>query len=381
MDTKINNSRSTINFAVSVSDLFGNDTTVSIVSADMQIEKVKETAIKQLVENESSNNFSQFRLILVRDIPRALSDDKTLKQEQIEDGDSAILLKNRNKQVSSLVKDGVVSHDGPTQSAIDRATEGLPNFASASNKTKTPGSNDISSQVEQTFRKVLLSLLDLSYKFMHFEQEDVNVKPDINPTFLKEIIDMGFSERRAKKALLENNMDRNMAMEWLLNNSEVASEDELPSSQTDEPMDTGSVKVQPRRRVKTRSRTFVPNPDHLKLLLEMGFSKDQSIRALRINNNNPSTACDWLLSDHEEMEEIPEDSDEPLSPDSELYKALVSNPTIHIGLHDKKVLEALEDMVENPWRRNNWAYESAVGNVLLQILKLYNKYSTTATQN
>ena len=375
MDPKINSARS-VSYAVFISDLFGNETTVNIASNDMLIEKVKEAAIKQLFENEGSSNFGQFRLILVKDIPRLLSDDKTIKQEQLEDGNSAILLKSRSKQVSSLVKDGVVSHDGPTQSAINRATEGLPDFTNVSDKSKTQGS-DLSSpsQVEQTFRKVLLALLDLSYKFMHFDQADQMAPSEIDPTPLKELTDMGFSEQLAKKALLENNMNKNMAMEWLLTHST-----DPASSQTDEPMETSSTKHVIRKRVKTRSRAFVPNPAHLEVLLDMGFSKEQSIQALRINGNNPNTACEWLLSDHKDLQDTSDDIDEPLSPDTELYKALVSNPTIHIGLHDKKVLEALEDMVENPWRRNNWAYESAVGNVLLQILKLYNKYSTTATQ-
>ena len=382
MDAKMSNTKTiaSASFAVSVSDLFGNDTIVSVASPDINVEKIKETAIKQLVENESSNNFNQFRLILVGAVPRRLCDDKTVKEELIEDGDSAILIKSKSKQVSSLVKDGLASRDGPTLSAIARATEGLPDFTHGLDKVKTqPTDPSSSSQVEQTFRKVLLALLDLSYKFLHFDEDVQNpATPQINDTYLKELMDMGFSENRAKKALLANDMDRNMAMEWLLTHPEMESEDEPDSRQVDEQMDTSSIKDAPRRRIKTRSRTFVPNPNHLEVLRDMGFTKEQSIQALRINGNNPHTACEWLLSDHKDAADAEEDSDEPLSPDSELYKALISNPTIHIGLHDKKVLEALEDMVENPWRRNNWAYESAVGNVLLQILKLYNKHSTTS---
>ena len=367
--------------SIFVSDLFGNESTVNVVSPDIQIEKVKESAIKQLTENESSSNFSQFRLILVKGLPRLLCDDKTVKQELIEDGDCMILLsKSRNKQVSSLVKDGVVSHDGPNQAAINRATEGLPDFTNVTDKSKIVGADlSSTSQVEQTFRKVLLALLELSYKFMHFDQDvplEAVSKPPVDAKQLTALMDMGFSEQRARKALVTNNMDQNLAMEWLLSHTEEG--DESVES-NDEVMDTDVVKVVPKKRIKTRSRAFVPNPTHLSLLLDMGFTREQSIKALRINGNNPNTACEWLLSDHKSSENVVDDNDEPLSPNTELYKALISNPTIHIGLHDQKVLEALEDMVENPWRRNNWAYESAVGNVLLQILKLYNKYSTTAS--
>ena len=380
MDSKLNTPRSTLNYSVAVSDLYGNDTNVSILSPDIQIEKIKETAIKQLLENESSSNFNQFRLILIRDEPRLLCDDKTVKQELIEDGDCAILLKSRSKPVSSLVKDGVVSHDGPTQSAINRATEALPDFTNITDKNKTQ-QTDLSShsQVEQTFRKVLLALLDLSYKFMHFEENDAEETSnniEVDSDSLKSLMEMGFPEKRVRKALQLNNMDKNSAMEWLLSHSGAESDDE-DTNTADEPMDTGMVKIKPKKRFKPRPRAFVPNPTHLQSLLDMGFSEEQSVRAMRLYGNDTAAACDWLLSDHAN-DDVEEDNDEPLSPDSELYKALLSNPTIHIGLHDKKVLEALEDMVENPWRRNNWAYESAVGNVLLQILKLYNKYSTTS---
>ncbi|XP_076802529.1 ubiquitin-associated domain-containing protein 1-like [Clavelina lepadiformis] len=374
MDTKA--IKSSLNCSVGVSDLYGNDTSVN-VSPDMLIEKIKEMAIKQLKsESESSSNCSQYKLVLVDGFPRTLCDEKTAKQEQLGNGDSAMLLRTQgNKPVSSLVKDGVVSHDAPTMSAINRATENLPVFTGSSEPVRN-SSSDLSSpaQVEQTFRKVLLALLELSYKFMHFEKN----KQDVNEDDLKDLMAMGFSEEQVRKALVTRKMDRESAMEWLIGQNGSARDEEQPSHSTEEEaMEVSSTSTG--RGMRTRSRTFTPNPVHLSSLMEMGFSKEVSIRALKINGNDVNIACEWLLSDHpDDIDEDEEDEDEALNPNSELYKALISNPTIHIGLHDKKVLEALEDMVENPWRRNNWAYESAVGNVLLQILKLYNKYSSTA---
>jgi len=368
---------------LAVYDLHGNDTMVS-VTPEMLIEKIKEVTVKQLVADSDSNtNFTLYKLVLINDLPRTLCDDKTAKQEVLEDGDCALLIKARSSKqpVSSLVKDGIVSHEGPSQSAIARATEGLPSLNGANADkpllSMSEQSASSASQVEQTLRRVLLALLELSYKFVDFENDDVEEQSRpaevVEDNKLRPLIDMGFSRRHAEKAMILNRMDQSLAAEWLLNNRDSLSDSEPGPSQmsTDEQMDTSVPK--PRR----RGRGFKPNPSHLAVLLDMGFSKEESIQALKLNGNNPNTACDWLLSDRK-MDSDDETADEPLNPESELYKALITNPTIHIGLHDKKVLEALEDMVENPWRRNNWAYESAVGNVILQILKLYNKYSTTA---
>uniref|UniRef100_H2ZLU7 UBA domain-containing protein n=1 Tax=Ciona savignyi TaxID=51511 RepID=H2ZLU7_CIOSA len=398
--------------SMTVTDLHGNDTTVN-VSSEMLIEKIKEMAVKQISsDSETPTESGQYRLVLIGDVPRSLCDDKTAKQESLSEGDSALLLKNRgHKQpMSSLIKDAVLSHEGPSSSMILRATESLPALGSDMIGTATS-----SEQVEQTLRKVLLALLDLSYKFMHFDEDKKVTKPEhnFNDVHVKNLTDMGFSERRAKKALLLNNMNTNLAMEWLLQHADEPSDGE--DACDPEPMETGESSTN----IRQRLRAFKPNPIHLASLLDMGFSKEESIQvcsiyyrncffnkhtrysithsnlldryhsllmnkseksliqALKINGNNPNTACEWLLSDRTTGPTEDTDNDEALSPDSELYKALLSNPTIHIGLHDRKVLEALEDMVENPWRRNNWAYESAVGNVILQILKLYNKYSTS----
>merc|ERR1712136_50134 len=219
----------------------------------------------------------------------------------------------------------------------------------------------------------------------HFDEDDSssplnsgsqsasNPSSKVDPTKIKHLTDMGFSEDLATKALLATGLDVNSAMEWALSHNGQTSSSGSSSS---EPMDvtqtTTSNKTSKR---KLKTRLFTPNAGHLATLTDMGFTEEESVQALRLNGNNPVSACEWLLSDRK----VEENVDSPLDPESELYKALISNPTIHIGLHDRKVLEALEDMVENPWRRNNWAYESAVGNVILQILKLYNKYSTTTT--
>lgn len=383
MDTRLMNARQQPGLQVAASDMYGNEVNINITT-DMLIEKVKEMIIKQLTaESESATNYSQYKLVLIQDMPRSLCDEKTAKQETVDDGDCILLIKNRNPKqpVSSLVKDGIASHDGPTQSAIARATENLPSLGGENDdklkKINSELTASTSTQVEQTLRRVLLALLDLSYKFVEFDKgPGVETQPEIDPAQVKELTDMGYTEALAIKALQVSQSNQQQAMEWLLNHNNDSSMEVASSSTSSavEAMDTTSTS-----RPRMRTRSFKPNPIHLATLLDMGFTEEESIQALKINGNNPNSACDWLLSDRKMDSD--ECVDEPLDQNGELYKALVSNPTIHIGLHDRKVLEALEDMVENPMRRNSWAYESAVGNVILQILKLYNKYSTAAPQN
>lgn len=382
MDSKLSPKSCSVN----VSDMYGKDTMVH-VPASMMVEKIKETALKQLNFEDMSNSGSEHRLVLINDIPRNLCDDKTAKQENIKNGDTMILIKNSSsKQISSLVKGGLASTDAPSASAIMQATEGLPLLTGPDAQSIHTSNMDAtsSSLVEQTLRRVLLALLELSYKFMHFDDEcetnplstemettgNHSSKADL--TKVKHLTDMGFSEELATKALVATSNDVSSAMEWALSHNGQGSSTDLSSS---EPMDTTPTVNNKSSKRKLKTRLFSPNAGHLATLTDMGFTEEESVQALRLNGNNPVSACEWLLSDRK----VEENVDSPLDPESELYKALISNPTIHIGLHDRKVLEALEDMVENPWRRNNWAYESAVGNVILQILKLYNKYSTTTT--
>jgi len=351
---------------LNVRDVYGKQSQVSFES-DSKIEKLKENVMKLLGINE---NECKYKLVLVNDTMRSLCDSNNAKDENLKNQNNLLIIKTPNHKLPvapNLNSSGV--YDAPTESQIQEATAGitsrsrLPPRVSVSNDSTT-------SQVEQTLRKVLLALLDLSYKFMHFETDDgssVPKKPVVDSQKLEELVNMGFSEKISKHALLLFNMDKKQAMEWLLNNPH----DEVNIEEEPTPSTSSSTVTY---KYRSRKKSFVPNQNHLANLLAMGFSRDDSVLALKVSGNNANAACEWLLSDRPPFD----DPDASLSPDCELYKSLLRNPTIHIGLHDPKVVEALEDMVENPWRRNNWAYESAVGNVILQILKLYNKYSITS---
>jgi len=365
MDGKVSLKASQSNW-LDVSDMSGNTVKVSFLQ-NTPIERLKELILKQLGCEDEDQNY-KYKLVHINDELRSLAEFSTARDEKLENGDNILLVKIPNQKTS--VTRANQSFEAPSAALIQQVTENIPLQMNDKKIASTSNTDSSSSQVEQTLRKVLLALLELSYKFMHFDNPNNQTSDkSIDPVLVSQLMDMGFSEERAKKALIINNMDKELATEWLLSTHQSKNDDETPqqSASTSEPTHS----------YKSRARQFKPNPTHLENLLAMGFAEKESIQALRISGNNPNSACDWLLGDRTTQGDV----DEPLSEDSDLYKALLANPTIHVGLHDPKVVEALEDMVENPWRRNNWAYESAVGNVILQILKLYNKFSMTSTPN
>lgn len=375
------------NFAMNIFSMQGHKVSVD-VQADMSIESVKNEAVKKFSNVRGSGFDSTADYVLVCAIGqcRRLLNKNTIKSENLSAADVLLLF---NAQGPSNKGPEVTTRSIPTMPGIKKATEGLVPRGKTTNEPAS-SSQSSSSSLEQTFRKILLTLLDLSYKLMFFDEEadglfSTRNKTSLNqvdPSLVSSLTSMGFSEARACKALRVNQMDLEAATEWLLHNPESQEESAMDTdTETNNDTDDEDVDKHSAKRVKRRlegwqkkTQRLQPSSEHITILVGMGFSKEDSTQALKLNGNNPSAACDWLLGDRKIPDEDPNDG---LSPDSELYKAIVSNPTIHIGLHNKRVLEALEDMLENPMRRHNWANDSTVGSVILQILKLYHKYSNS----
>mmetsp|Transcript_27082 Transcript_27082/g.26146 ORF Transcript_27082/g.26146 Transcript_27082/m.26146 type:complete len:108 (+) Transcript_27082:816-1139(+) len=89
---------------------------------------------------------------------------------------------------------------------------------------------------------------------------------------------MGFPEDRAKMALkyYKNNFDR--AMDYLINNDE-----------------SKDYKINVENFHRSSSSSFTPDEDNLKMLMEMGYGRSQSVYALRITSNNLEHACNYLM--------------------------------------------------------------------------------------
>eukprot|EP00347_Sterkiella_histriomuscorum_P023141 403335791 len=108
---------------------------------------------------------------------------------------------------------------------------------------------------------------------------------EADPAKVQNLVEMGFEEERSKKVLKHFKNNMNMAMDYIINtppeNDQILSSDSAAQS---DPQHTHSV------------ATFTPNEDSLKMLMEMGYEREDSIYALRVTANNLEQACTYLLS-------------------------------------------------------------------------------------
>lgn len=103
--------------------------------------------------------------------------------------------------------------------------------------------------------------------------------PAVDAGAMSQLTAMGFPEVRATKALLAtgNTGDAEAAMNWLFGHME--------DPDIDDPID-------PTQFVPSQS---APQSPDTSMLEEMGFSRPQARKALRVNGNNPEIAVAWLF--------------------------------------------------------------------------------------
>nr|KAG5687037.1 hypothetical protein BaRGS_002410 [Batillaria attramentaria] len=170
-------------------------------------------------------------------------------------------------------------------------------------------------------------------------------RPKIDKAALKKLMDMGFPEARAKKALVLNKMAVMAAMDWLFQNENDPDIDSpLPELEAESPSAA------------------------LQRLIEMGFEESEATDALRMFRNDQDAACDWLLGDRKERAAVVE---EGLDPSSAVYQAIMENPTVQLGLNNPRSLLAFLQMLENPLAANQWLNDPETGPILMQVSRIY----------
>uniref|UniRef100_A0A7S4V093 UBA domain-containing protein n=1 Tax=Guillardia theta TaxID=55529 RepID=A0A7S4V093_GUITH len=119
---------------------------------------------------------------------------------------------------------------------------------------------------------------------------------------LQQLLDMGFPENRARRAIAICGGNVQRSMEWLLEHE--------GDPGVDEPMSEDELRSLARsRREEVNGPT---NEEAVTRLREMGFSEEDVTHALRACDNNFEAAMAWLLGDREGggMEEEEEDEEE-----------------------------------------------------------------------
>ncbi|XP_046399661.1 ubiquitin-associated domain-containing protein 1 [Ischnura elegans] len=132
-----------------------------------------------------------------------------------------------------------------------------------------------------------------------------------------------------------------------------------------------------------KKHQFRPSPKAMSALLEMGFSEDKVIEALKATGNSQVAACEWLLmhkkagASSASSSSSWEEADEGLDPNSPAYKAILSEPLVQLSLTNPKLLLAYLSILETPSSVSAWINDVDASPVLNQIFKTYNaeKYS------
>ena len=142
---------------------------------------------------------------------------------------------------------------------------------------------------------------------------------------VQQLQEMGFSENRARRALLLNS-GASAAMEWLLQDLDDAT---LDNPLTEEEMAA----------ITKQRSAFMPEPQLVHQLVEMGFELGKVLLALRASNNREDRALVWLFSEAEAPHET-SDSDAAMC----ALGAMLSRPGVSSA--NRKILQALATLAQ-----------------------------------
>ncbi|XP_005094980.1 ubiquitin-associated domain-containing protein 1 [Aplysia californica] len=403
---------------VRVTNMSGVDA-VAEVGRDWTCDKVK-LSLEHLLDRPASltglgsdamKNSLHYKLVLVR-CGKTLSNDLSIGQQGVKDNDELLLLKKR-PDVPCIGTDRQREDKKVADIAtIRKATAHLVKKHHEQPEEEASSSLDFQSEL----RRILISLIEASQRILCLNPEAAKIfqqaeemlneaparKNGLAESSVKQLTDMGFPENRARKALLLNQQSVMSAMDWLLTNESDPNIDQpLPGQEEPEPEVTegeegmtqgteGSSDDQlvgatggaegPRFKniLETirafQRREFRPNPRALQNLLEMGFAEKEAIHALRVSRNSQDAACDWLLSDRKEK---PESVDQGLDVNSPVYKAILANPSVQLGLNSPRCLLAFLQMLENPISASQWLNDPETGPLLMQISRIYHSEKFT----
>ncbi|XP_013418623.1 ubiquitin-associated domain-containing protein 1 [Lingula anatina] len=297
-------------------------------------------------------------------------------------------------------------HRAPTKEEICAATVAVPIKNAEAAAPEEEEVVDFHSEM----RKILISLIEAGQRLLCLNpkaakifreaQDLMDQQTDpvvhVEPETLKQLTEMGFPENRATKALILNNMSPVQAMEWLLeHDSDVDIDEPLPemkAAQKKVQKDTEATSKEKTDFMKPakvseildtfkayKRREFKANPRALRNLMEMGFPETEVVDALRVCQNNQDAACEWLLGDRRPQAE---DLEVGLNPESSVYKAIMANPVVQLGLNNPRSILAFLNMLENPASTNHWLNDADTGPMLIQITRIYHaeKHSGNGAQ-
>ncbi|ESP04978.1 hypothetical protein LOTGIDRAFT_230032 [Lottia gigantea] len=367
---------------------------------DLTVDKAKVKCLDRFHNPSESMKLSLYHKLVLARTGKVLAEGASLGAEGVKDNDEILVLKKRLQPspYENPDKQNNEERKSPDMETIKRLT------AMLTKSTVEPQSDDSNTNVDfQTeLRRILISLIDASQRILCLNPEASKVfkqaeeilneptkTPKVDASLQRQLTDMGFTEARAKKALILNKMSVMSAMDWLLQHQDDPDIDEALEGEATPPVadtteevegavggtsvpstsDTSPKVSNIRHSIRAfRKREFRPNARALQKLLEMGFEEQESTDALRIARNDQDAACEWLLGDRKTK---PENLDEGLDTSSPIYQAIIANPTVQLGLNNPRCLLAFLQMLENPIAASQWLSDPETGPLLMQISRIY----------
>jgi Kip1 ubiquitination-promoting complex protein 2 len=205
--------------------------------------------------------------------------------------------------------------------------------------------------------------------------------PEPDASAMAQLLEMGFPEARARKALLLNRNHPRAAMEWLLEVGDGPEADtELTDAQIRQLVNAsgGGGQPTPRRRREASAAPEAPEEATVQRLVEMGFPREDVLAALAATHNDHDAACAWLLgerggsgagAEHPPHSSPAEQDGTPGDPGSMhmLLGDILSHPAIQQGMQSERVLQAFQAMIEDPSSAHDYLNDPEVGPILLRV--------------
>lgn len=248
--------------------------------------------------------------------------------------------------------------------------------------------------------------------------------PEPHRERLQQLVDMGFSEAIASKALILRHNNMYAAMDWILEHGD--------DPDAEAPLTEAQLQriAHHRRRVRRSRRRFrsqapqggfsavapgaaIPvDPRLVDQLVAMGFSERRARFALQTFSNNVELACQWLLASADDLESGEDEEDGavwpteggaeggprlgegqeqgggeiaegteggmgemPRSVGSGLslpgnFRRLLMSPNVQEGLQSERLMQAFQAMMENPREARSYLTDPEIGPILLQIQRV-----------
>ena len=201
--------------------------------------------------------------------------------------------------------------------------------------------------------------------------------PEPDARAVEQLVELGFPEARARKALLLHLNHSPAAMEWLLEVGDSPEADaELTDAQIRHIMSASTVHPLLRMRQEASSATQGPDETVIQRLVEMGFAREEVLSALAATNNDYDAACAWLLGERgssgayqAQTGQMNDGSGAQGNPESmqALLGNILTHPAIQAGMQSERVLQAFQTMIEDPSSAHDYLNDPEVGPILLRV--------------